>query len=303
MTYTDRFTAAFTETVDQFRISRADEVTTAPMPDAELMEHATDLVMTTLFDALRDTRLEALSERLAWGIVHSFHKVADQLDAEADRAAQAVKAQIRDADGSEVGTSELEEAQTICQSLDEASTAVACLRDHAAEIFHAETGRPWSSPRGSLVSSKRTASVIAARDYLYARERRQYEAHAPSGPVVVFSGGQVWEDFAQIWARLDDIRGRIPGMILATTAQSKGCDAIAAAWAARTGTKLVAFTLDRTLGNRAGFIRNEQMIALKPVEAIVCEGSGLQAHLARELRSAGIPAILLPKASQTRAGD
>src|SRR3546814_18244844 len=77
---------------------------------------------------------------------------------------------------------------------------------------------------------------------------------------------------------------RIPAMVLATTAQSKGCDAIAAAWAARTGTPLVAFTLNSKFGQRAGFLRNEQLLGLNPVEALVCEGSGLQSHLAR-LRS------------------
>jgi hypothetical protein len=42
------------------------------------------------------------------------------------------------------------------------------MRDYAAEVFHAETGRPWSAPKGSLVSSKRTASVIASTDFLAA---------------------------------------------------------------------------------------------------------------------------------------
>src|SRR3546814_14775051 len=79
-------------------------------------------------------------------------------------------------------------------------------------------------------------------------------------------------------------------MVLATTAQSKGCDAIAAAWAARTGTPLVAFTLNSKFGQRAGFLRNEQLLGLNPVEALVCEGSGLQSHLARLVRAKGVPA-------------
>ncbi|WP_347812906.1 SLOG family protein [Novosphingobium sp. PhB57] len=88
-------------------------------------------------------------------------------------------------------------------------------------MFHAETGRPWSAPRATLTSGKRTASVIAAADFLAARRQRRIEAQAPSGPIVLFSGGQVWEDHARIWSELDAIRTRIPAMILATTAQDR----------------------------------------------------------------------------------
>ena len=296
----DSFAAAFAETADQVRLARTDDVITADMPDPVQMQLGVEMLVTTLFDLLRDTRLDAVAERLAWGVVHSFHKVADSLDTEADRAARQVGALIRENDGGEIAATELEEAQTLCHGLDEARDAVACLRDHAAQMFHAETGRPWSSPRATLVSGKRTASVIAATDFLAARRQRRIDAHAPKGPVVVFSGGQQWADYQQIWERLDQIRTRVPTMVLATTGQDKGCDAIAAAWAARHGVTVIAFTLDRRYGKRAGFIRNEQLLKLQPVEAMVCEGSGLQSHLARELRAARVPSHFLTLAQQRR---
>jgi len=292
------FARAFTETVDGFSVTTGGEASDAAMPDAHEMQLATELLVRTVFDVLRDTRLEVVADRIAWGVVHSLHKVAGQLDGEADKAAVRIKDLLRDADGSEVMMVELEAAQLQCQSLDEVRDAVACMRDHAAGTYHAETGRPWSSPRGSLVSSKRTASVIAATDFLVARRRRRTDAHAPDGPIVIFSGGQQWEDHACLSERLDAIRARVPSMVLATTAQNRGCDAIAAAWAARTGTPLIAFTLNRALGQRAGFARNEQLLALKPVEAVVCEGSGLQSHLARMVRAAGVPAHFLRLADQ-----
>jgi hypothetical protein len=298
----DGFSAAFTETVESFRIDRAEDVTDSDMPDALEVQLATEMLVRTVFDVLRDTRLETIADRIAWGIVHSFHKVADQLDGDADKAARKIKELVRDADGSEVMMGELEEAQTLCQSLDEARDAVACMRDHAAATFHAETGRPWSSPRASLVSSKRTASVVAATDFLAARRQRKIDAHAPKGPIVIFSGGQQWEDHRQITDTLDATRARIPNMVLVTTAQDKGCDAIAAAWAAKTGTPLVAFSLaGMGGGKRAGFSRNERMVALRPVEAVVCEGSGLQSHLARLVRAKGIPAHFFRAADQRRA--
>ena len=142
--------------------------------------------------------------------------------------------------------------------------------------------------------------MIAARDFLAARNRRWAETHNPEGPVVIFSGGQKWEDHALLTETLDAIRTRIPAMVLATTAQNKGCDAIAAAWAARTGTPLIAFTLNRRLGQRAGFARNEQLLALRPVEAVVCEGSGLQSHLVRLVRAEGVPAHFFRADDQRR---
>lgn len=296
----ERFATAFTETAETVRLARFDDAIEADMPEALQMQLGVEMMMTTLFDLMRGTRLEAIAERLAWGLVHSFHKVADQLGDEADRAARGLGDRVYENDGSEIAASEIEDAQTLCNGLDEANEAVACMRDHAAEMFRIETGRPWSSPRGSLASSKRTASVIAATDFLAARRQRRIDAHAPQGPVVLFSGGQTWEDHTQIWELLDDAHARIPAMVLATTSQNKGCDAIAAAWAARSGVKLVAFTLERRLGQRAGFARNEAMMRLRPVEAVVCEGSGLQSHLARLVRAAGVPAHFLTAAGQRK---
>src|SRR3546814_18755927 len=78
-------------------------------------------------------------------------------------------------------------------------------------------------------------------------------------------------------------------MTLVTTAQHKGADAIGAAWAAARGVPLVAFWLNRQLGNRAGFERNCSMVRLLPVEAVICEGSGIQIKLAPGLRAADVP--------------
>jgi hypothetical protein len=285
---TDSFSAAFAEHIEGFRIGREEE-SSADMPDPLSVQLATEMLVRTVFDVLQNTRLESVADRIAWGVVHSLHRVADQLSGEADRAAIKVKDLVRDADGSEVMTGELEEAQTLCQSLDEVSDAVACMRDHAASTYHAETGRPWSSPRGSQVSSRRTASVVSGLDFLAARRQRRFDAHNPQGPVILFSGGQLWEDHGLLTRTLDGIKKRIPNMVLVTTAQRKGCDAIAASWAARTHTPLIAFSLNTRLENKAAFVRNQQMLGLRPVEAVVCQGSGIQSNLARMVRERGVP--------------
>jgi hypothetical protein len=288
---TDDFHAAFASNLEGIRIGRGEEEMATDMPDPREAQLAVELIVTTLFDVLRDTRLQPAAERLAWGIVNSFHHVAQQWEGQADKATRDVQDLLRCADGSEIHSVELEQARDTLEFLDEATDALRCMRDHAADVFHTETGRPWSAPKGSLVSSKRTASVIAATDFLAARRQRRTDAHHPQGPIVIFSGGaDTWFDDRLIWAKLDEAKARHPMMLLATTAQDKGCDAMAAAWAASRKVKLITFRLSAKLGKRAGFVRNEQMVGLRPVEALVCEGSGLQSHLARLVKEKRIPA-------------
>src|SRR3546814_18627070 len=83
---------------------------------------------------------------------------------------------------------------------------------------------------------------------------------------------QDWTEHKALWDRLDAIKARIPAMTLVTTAQHKGADAIGAAWAAARGVPLVAFRLNRKLGNRAAFERNRSIQRLLPDEAGICEG-------------------------------
>src|SRR3546814_8814380 len=97
-------------------------------------------------------------------------------------------------DPSEIHAVKLEEAQRFCQSLHEAIAGVEAMRDHAAEVYRVECGRPWSATTGSRTSRTLTASQIDARDFLAARASQKREAHAPSGPVVVLSGGADWPD-------------------------------------------------------------------------------------------------------------
>ena len=102
----------------------------------------------------------------------------------------------------------------------------------------------------------------------------------------------------QLFERLDQIKRRIPSMVLMTTAMNKGADAIAASWAASREVKLVRMFLDKRHGNRGGFLRNDRIASLRPVEAIVCEGSGVQIDFARKLRTAGVPLHVFRKDGQ-----
>lgn len=295
------YEGSFIEHSEMAKLSVIDAPEALEMPDPQQVRAAVEMMMATLFDVLRDTRMEQFAPDLAWGFANSFHVVAKRVEGREDDAAKKLGELARNFEPSEIYATELEDAQLHCQTLQGCREALECMRDHAAEVYRVETGRPFSPVRGSKVSNALGASAIEARDYLAARARERREQYAPTGPVVAFSGGQVWHDQNILWNRLDQIKARIPEMVLATTAQSKGCDAIAAAWAAARGVKLVLFKLDRSQGNRAAFVRNDRMVGLKPVEAVVCEGSGIQSNLAQKLRQAGVPLHIFRLAQQAQA--
>jgi YspA, cpYpsA-related SLOG family len=288
---------AFMEQTEMARLSIAEEPTTAEMPDPDKAQAALEMIMATVFDLFRDTRMEDFSGEVAWGIANSFHVVAKRLDDREDAASQKLAELLKTWDPSEVYQTEVEDLTMTARSLSECRDAMECMREHAARIYHVETGRPFSPVRGSRVASKATASMIEARDYIASRAQQRREQYAPSGAVVAFSGGQTWADHELIWEHLDCIKVRIPSMILATTAQNKGADVIAASWAAKNDVKVVLCRLDRALGNRAAFVRNDRIVGFRPVEAIVCSGTGIQANLADKLRTAGVPLHVLRERS------
>ncbi|MEP3145475.1 DUF2493 domain-containing protein [Qipengyuania citrea] len=294
----DQYASSFIEHDEMAKLTVIAEPEKTDMPDAFQVEAAVDLMMRTMFDVLRDTRMEDCAADLAWGFCNSFHMVAKRIEGREDDAAKKLGELARNYDPSEIYANELEDTQLLCQTLEGVRSALECMRDHAAEIYRVETGRPFSTVKGSRVSNKLNASMIDARDFLAGRAQRRRQEYAPEGPIVAFSGGQQWHDHEMLWNRLDQIKARIPNMILVTTAQNKGCDAIATAWAASRDVKVVQFKLDRSQGNRAAFVRNDRIVGLKPVEAIVCSGSGIQKNFAQKLHAAGVPLHVFRTADQ-----
>lgn len=287
---TPEFQAAFGDPLPLSIAEPGAEAAELEMPDPLAAQSECAGVVAAIFDLFTGTRLEPLAADIAWGVVNSFHFVAAKLERREDAIAAEVGELARDPEPSEVYAYTLEEKQVLCRSTAEQREAIECMRDYAAEMYRVLSGRPWSPARGSKVSCASSASQIAALDFLRERQLAAREKHMPVGPIVVFSGPAVWHDWAALWAQLDAIKLRVPHMTLVTTGQRKGADAIAAAWAARpeNAVPLVAYGLYGT-GRKIAFTRNRKLAELKPVEAILCEGSGLQANLYQTLREAGVP--------------
>lgn len=296
---TPEFQAAFGDPLGLSIVETGDAAGEHEMPEPFAAQGECGGVIAAIFDLFAGTRLEPLAPEIAWGFVNSFHFVAGKLERREDGFAQELGELARDPEPGEVYASSLEEKQLLCQSVAEQRQAIECMRDYAAEMYRVLTGWPWSPARGTRASSVTLASQIAVQDFLRARTLATRERHLPQGPIVVLSGPAVWHDWEPLWTRLDQVKARVPHMTLVTTGQRKGADAIAAAWAARPGNEVpvVAYGLYGS-GRKAAFNRNRKLVELKPVEAILCEGSGLQANLYQLLRQAGVPIHAFRKADQ-----
>lgn len=275
---TPDFVASFGDPLPLTIIDAGEEAAEHTMPDPIAAQAECGGIVAAIFDLLTDTRLDPFASELAWGFVNSFHFVANKLESREDRLADTLRDMARRLEPGEVFNKELEDTQLECQSVAEQRAAMEAMRDYAAAMYRACAGRPWSPAKGSRASHVTTASQISALDFLRARSERRRDRYDPQGPVVVVSGPADWHDWRIVWGRLDQIRARIPNMVLVTTGQRLGVDAAAAAWAAQRGVVCIAFGLYGR-GKGKGFKRNRDIAELMPVEAILCEGSGIQSSL------------------------
>ena len=152
-TLTQTYEGAFIEHSEMAKLSVVDAPEQLDMPDPEQVRAAVEMMMATMFDVLRDTRMEPFAADLAWGFANSFHVVAKRIEGREDDAANKLRDLARAFDPSEIYATELEETQTLCQTLQGCREAMECMRDHAAEVYRVETGKPFSpvsSPRKRL---------------------------------------------------------------------------------------------------------------------------------------------------------
>jgi glyoxylase-like metal-dependent hydrolase (beta-lactamase superfamily II) len=121
----------------------------------------------------------------------------------------------------------------------------------------------------------------------------------PEGTPVLFAGGRLTfastgdaKTFAdRVWETLDKVRDRVADLVLVHGGDGKGTDRLAAAWAERRKVPQVAFGLDRRLGSRAGFRRNEQMLSLKPRYLVAFPGNGVLERLVIQAKERGVHVV------------
>ena len=270
-------------------------------PSEAASQQVLEAVWSDFFALFADTALEADAEDLAWSFVNVFHRAATRKSAQLDRASDEIRALIASADGSEVHSTKLEEQVLRAQSAEASMQAFEHMREVAASLYRDESGSSWKPVSGSrAVHSKAMISaVIDGRDFLRARKERMLAAHSPEGTPVVFAGGRNRFDSdaeaktyaSNIWATLDKVRDVVPDLYLVHGGDTKGADRLAASWAERHEVQQLTFSLDRRLGARAGFKRNEQMLALGPRYVVAFPGNGVTERLVIEAKKQRVTVV------------
>ncbi len=169
----------------------------------------------------------------------------------------------------------------------------------AAAHYIRETGRSWIPSTGNRISLGVTSAIVDGRAFLQARRERVRDANTAQGTPVVFAGGRLtfrtdddMKAFGDNLLRtLNAVRERVGDMYLVHGGDMKGIERIAASWAEQHGIQQVRFGLDRKLGDRAGFRRNEQMLSLQPRYVIAFQGNGVTERLVIDAKKAGIRVV------------
>lgn len=282
-------------------IDQTERPTTNELPESEAVEQTLAAIWSELLALFPDTALEEDAEEIAWGLVNIFHRAAAKRSAEVDRATDEIRVLLASADGSEVHSSELEQQIARAQAAEAAMLGLEGFREAAALLYMNETGSSWRPATGSRPNhhAALTSAVVEGRDFLRARAESRRRASMPEGTPVLFAGGRL--SFAsaddaktvanEVWVTLDKVRDRIADMVLVHGGDTRGLDRIAAAWAERRKVAQVAFALDRRLGSRAGFRRNEQMLSLKPRCLVAFSGNGVLERLVIQAKDKGVHVV------------
>ena len=205
-----------------------DELDSRPLPEVSQVTGAIADIFDALASTFQDTRLEPDLDDLLWSTVNVFHRATERIERELDDNEQAQKRGQREQDGSEVKSVELEQLLAQGLTLIERRNAFELMRDLAAEHFQIHTRNTWHPRTGSMVNRKHlTSAMIDSRDFLMARRRAETEVMLPAGPKIGFTGGYECNDTTAIWAALDRVNAKHPGMVLLHGGSPKGAERIA----------------------------------------------------------------------------
>jgi len=261
------------------------------MPGKDDLDGIVASLFANLSGPLDDTALEPEVGDLLWSLTDLFHRKSDRvqrfLDDNEDkqRASQALQ------DGSEIRSVELEKLIDKGKLLVEKRDAFEHMRDEAARLFEEATGSVWRPRSGSMVNRKvMTAAMIDSREHINAKRRRETEVLLPDGPKIAFAGGLDCNDHKAIWAALDDVHAKHPGMVLLHGGNDRGAERIATCWADNRKVACIVFKPDWNRDAKAApFKRNDRMLETVPIGVVLFPGNGITDNLADKAKRMGIP--------------
>lgn len=260
------------------------------LPDDQALAGSVADMFDALVCGLGDSALDPDLDELLWSVVNSFHRAAARLERQLDDNEVAQRRLQLEQDGTEIKSVELERLILMGQSLIDRRDALELMRDRAAERYEHQTGSAWRPRTGSMVNHRHlTSAMIDSRDFLAARNRADTELMLPAGPKIALTGGMDFNDHTLIWNVLDKARSKHPDMVLVHGGSPKGAELIAAKWADNRNIAQIAFKPDWAKhGKAAPFRRNDAMLDIVPIGAIVFPGTGIQDNFADKARALGI---------------
>ena len=103
---------------------------------------------------------------------------------------------------------------------------------------------------------------------------------------VLVCGGREFDDKRRLFAALDEFDEEC-GITVLIQGDAKGADKLAAEWAKKHDIKVETYPADwRKFGKRAGWIRNNQMIAEGKPEVVVAFSGGVGTQMMKHLAEA-----------------
>ncbi|HEY2707201.1 MAG TPA: DUF2493 domain-containing protein [Caulobacteraceae bacterium] len=240
----------------------------APPPEPEALEQLGQALMTETLDVITDTSLENFRTTIAEGLIGAFQSIVLRLQRDWDRAADEVKRQSRDFDGSEIADVELQTAIARAHTAEAAVDALERVRDQASDAYTSATGEVWMPWRGSVRRTACSAAQIDARDALRAKRAREHALAEPGASVVAFRGAPKADtaaDAGRIFDALNRASSQWPDMKLATTGLA-GSEKLALSWARQRHVDVILAKPDFDRHRAAApFRANDALLALEPV--------------------------------------
>jgi hypothetical protein len=183
-------------------------------------------------------------------------------------------------------------------------------RDHAAELYDAETGLSWRPWSGFMVNHRAlTAALIDSRDDLSAKRTAETQVLLTPGALTAITGGTECTDHARIWDVLDKVRAKHPSMVLLHGGSPEGAERIAACWADNRQMPQIAFkpgwpgTSRRSIQAQRHYARDDAdgRLEAMPIGAVVFPGSGISQNLADKAKKLSIPLMRFDRRGQGTA--
>jgi hypothetical protein len=241
-----------------------------------------------------NTGSEPDAEPVAWGFCKALYWQVATLERQLSNVTTSLKEVIKEDDGSEIKSVELEEKTAAAKRLQERFDFLEACLDALTVRYLDAFKRHWQPRKGSLKVKPTTAAIIEAQAFMNGQKARIAAAYAPEGTNICAIGDRNYSNSQQVFNTLNRLRRRYPDMILHHPGDQQGFSAIASHWALTNNVHQVPHKPDfkRYTRQEAPFKRNTAMLEIaKPVGVVVFGIAPISRNLAQQAAQRKIPVM------------